>query len=518
MRKLRYTGPRSFSAAHSRKECRLQEFSSAKVWCLVVTFFIAAISSHAQTFSTLVDFDNSNGSLPRSVLVQGCDGNFYGTTPGGGTRSSGTVFKVTPEGTLTTLYNFCPDLGNCPDGASPTGPLAQGSDGNFYGMTGSGGSTQHGTIFKVTPGGTLTTIYNFCTRTNCPDGNGPGDGGLMQAASGDFYGMSSLGGANNGGTIFRVTPSGLLKTLYSFCALANCADGEYPSGTLALARDGNLYGTTEDGGAFGNAYKGGTIFEITPDGALTTLYSFCSQINSQMNCTDGENPYGGLIEAKDGNFYGTTAAGGTNPGAGGTVFRITPQGTLTTIYNFCGTADCSDGSYAVGSLMQATNGDFYGTTIGTGSSRSAEGTVFKVTSAGKLTTLHRFYRSHTDGQEPWAGLMQATNGNFYGSTQNGGSSLNCTNRCGILYTLATELDPFVKTQPTSGKVGTSVIILGTDLTGATSVTFNGTAAVFNIVSATEITTTVPAGATNGVVQVVTPSGTLSSNVAFAVVP
>jgi uncharacterized repeat protein (TIGR03803 family) len=513
MRKLRCTGPRSFSAAHSRKECGRQEFSSAKVLCLVVTFFIAAVTSHAQTFSTLVDFDESNGSLPQSVLVQGFDGNFYGTTATGGTEGYGTVFKVTPEGTLTTLYNFCSDLGNCSDGASPTGPLAQGRDGNFYGMTFFGGSAQQGTIFKVTPDGTLTTIYNFCSRTNCsPNVSGAGDGGLVQAASGDFYGMSS-GGANNGGTIFRVTPSGLLKTLYSFCALANCADGAYPKGTLVQARDGNLYGTTFDGGVFGSASNGGTIFEITPDGALTTLYSFCAQ----MNCTDGEQPYGSLIEAKDGNFYGTTSSGGTNDFSG-TVFRITPQGTLSTIYSFCVTPDCSDGNSPMGSLMQATNGDFYGTTLGGGGSdRSEVGTIFKITSAGKLTTLHVFHRSHTDGQEPWAGLMQATNGNFYGSTQNGGL-LDCTNRCGILYTLATELGPFVKTQPTFGKVGTSVIILGTDLTSATSVTFNGTAAVFSIVSATEITTTAPAGATSGAVEVVAPSGTLSSNVAFAVVP
>jgi uncharacterized repeat protein (TIGR03803 family) len=506
MRKLRSTGPRSFSAAHSRKECGRQEFSSARVLCLVVIFFIAANSSHAQTFSTLVDFDKSNGSLPQSVLVQGFDGNFYGTTGSGGTEGVGTVFKVTPEGTLTTLYNFCSDLGNCPDGEFPSGPLAQGSDGNFYGMTFFGGSAKLGTIFKVTPDGTLTTIYNFCSHTNCsPDVSGAGDGGLMQAASGDFYGITG-GPANNPGTIFRVTPSGLLKTLYRFCGL--CADGAYPTGTLVQARDGNLYGTT----VFGGASNGGTIFEITPDGALTTLYGFCAQIH----CTDGEQPYGGLIEAKDGNFYGTTSSGGT--GSGGTVFRITPQGTLTTIYNFCATTDCSDGKGPVGSLMQATNGDFYGTTLGGGGSdRSAVGTIFKITSAGKLTTLHRFHRSLTDGQEPGAGLMQATNGNFYGSAQNGGR-LNCPNGCGILYTLATELGPFVKTQPTSGKVGTSVIILGTDLTGATSVTFNGTAAVFSIVSATEITTAVPAGATNGVVQVVTPSGTLSSNVAFAVVP
>jgi uncharacterized repeat protein (TIGR03803 family) len=508
MRKLGCTGPRSFSAAHSRKECGLQEFSSAKVLCLVVTFFIAAIASHAQTFSTLVDFDKSNGSLPQSVLVQGFDGNFYGTTVSGGTEGNGTVFKVTPEGTLTTLYNFCSDLENCSDGASPTGLLAQGSDGNFYGMTASGGSAKHGTIFKVTPDGTLTTIYNFCNRTDCHDGPALGMG-LMQAASGDFYGMSGSG-ANNRGTIFRVTPSGLLKRLYRFCALANCADGAFPTGSLMQARDGNLYGTTLNGGAFGNVYNGGTIFEITPDGALTTLYSFCAQIN----CKDGERPTGGLIEAKDGNFYGTTEGGGTN--AGGTVFRITPQGTLTTIYNFCGTPDCSDGNNPLASLMQATNGDFYGTTIGIGSGLNAEGTVFKITSAGKLTTLHRFHRSLTDGEWAFAGLMQATNGNFYGSTQNGGSSPNCQNRCGILYTLATELGPFVKTQPTSGKVGSSVIILGTDLTSATSVTFNGTAAVFSIVSATEITTTVPAGATSGAVEVVTPSGTLSSNVAFHV--
>src|ERR1039458_4281523 len=227
-----------------------------------------------------------------------------------------------PAQTLTTLYSFCSQSG-CPDGAGPYAGLVQATNGGLYGTTDNGGTNSAGTIFKITPGGTLTTLYSFCPQTNCTDGAGP-QAGLVQAANGDLYGTTIGGGANDDGTIFKITPGGTLTTLYSFCSQTNCADGANPWAGLVQAANGDLYGTTQSGGA--NVYYG-TVFKITPGGTLTTLYSFCSQ----TNCADGANPWAGLVQAANGDLYGTTQSGGANVYYG-TVFKITPGGTLTTLY------------------------------------------------------------------------------------------------------------------------------------------------------------------------------------------
>ncbi len=195
----------------------------------------------------------------------------------------------------------------------------------------------------------------------------------------------------------------------------------------------------------------------------------------------------------------------------GTVFSMTSGGTLTTIHSF----DATDGAEPYATLVQATNGIFYGTTAEGGTANCSLGqpcgTVFSITAGGTLTTLHSF--DGADGNGPQAAVVQHTNGTFYGVTYNGGAS-----NYGTIFSLAVGLHPFVKTLPTSGTVGAHVKILGTNLTGATKVTFNGTAATFHVVSSSEITTTVPAGATTGKVKVVTPHRTLTSNVKFRVTP
>ena len=249
-----------------------------------------------------------------------------------------------------------------------------------------------------------------------------------------------------------------------------------------------------------------SVFKITPSGTLTTLYRFCSQ----THCADGYGPQG-LVQDTDGDFYGTTNQGGANHDSG-TVFKITLGGTLTTLYSFCSQSPCTDGKYPE-ALVQATDGNLYGTTGGGGA--NSGGTVFKITPSGMLTTVYRFCSQSpcTDGFEPGAALVQDTNGDFYGTTVDGG-----TNNNGTLFRLSVGLGPFVKPRPPYGKVGAAVKILGTNLTGATSVSFNGTAAVFTVVSSSEITTTVPAGASSGKVQVVTTSGTLSSIAVFRVIP
>jgi uncharacterized repeat protein (TIGR03803 family) len=235
---------------------------------------------------------------------------------------------------------------------------------------------------------------------------------------------------------------------------------------------------------------------------LTTLYSFCAQ----TGCTDGKLSSAVLIQAANGDYYGTTASGGAN--GGGTVFQITTGGALTTVYSFCSQSGCADGASPEAALIQANDGNFYGTTTAGGA--NGGGTIFEITASGTLTTLHSFAGMNAVHQ---AGLIEGTNGDFYGATWDGG-----TDDEGTLYLLSTGLAPFVKLQPPSGQVGTAIRILGTALTGTTSVSFNGTAAVFVVASVSEITTTVPVGATSGEVQVTTPSGKLSSNTAFRVLP
>jgi uncharacterized repeat protein (TIGR03803 family) len=474
-----------------------------------------ASTSHAQSFSTLFSFDGTNGTQPVASLVQGLDGNFYGTTEsggyvGGGFGPAGTVFKITPSGTLTTLYDF-DDCETCVDGGSPEAGLVLATDGNFYGTTvggGANGGASKGTVFQITPGGTLTTLYSFCAKTNCADGSGPA-AGLVQATHGNFYGTTSGGGSNDTscsggcGTVFKITPSGTLTTLYSFCSQANCSDGTQPLAGLVQAADGSLYGTTRLGGASGY----GTTFKMSRSGILTTLHSF--------DLNDGAFPYAELVQGADGNFYGTTNEAGLY--SYGTVFKMTPAGAVA------GSAfDGAEGAFPSAGVVQATDGNFYGTTSagGSGSSQGCDptpgcGTIFKVDPKGVLTTLYSFciQTNCPDGNSPIGGLVQGTDGNFYGTTSTGGSGYN-----GTFFRLSVGLRPFVKTLPTSGKAGASVIILGTNLTGATGVSFNGTAAAFTVVSSSEITTSVPSGATSGTVQVTAPSVVLLSNVGFRVRP
>ncbi len=467
-----------------------------RAYALLLLFVAIAIALPAQTFTTLHSFDSTDGSYPYAGLVQATNGDLYGTTEHGGANGYGTVFKITPSGTLTTVHSFCSVLnvsGYCTDGQLPSG-LIQATDGDFYGTTAQGGANDYGTVFEITASGALTTLHNF----DLTDGYDPVVG-LVQATNGDFFGTTYYGGANGFGTVFKMTQGGTLTTLYSFCAQSSCTDGEYPGAVLIQATNGDFYGITYAGGTGDD----GTVFRITPSGALTTLHSF-----------DGfYDPVAGLVQATNGNFYGTTEYGGTGLLCGnygcGTVFKITASGTLTTQHSF----DLTDGANPYAGLVQATNGDFYGTAEEGGA--NDYGSVFRITPSGTLTTLHSF--ASTDGAYPYAGLVEATNGDFYGTTYQGGAdTTDCGFGCGTVFRLSVGLGPFVETQTTSGKVGAAVKILGTNLTGATSVTFNGTGAVFRVASASLITTTVPAGATTGTVQVVTPSGTLSSNVPFRV--
>jgi len=349
-----------------------------------------------------------------TVLVQGNDGNFYGTTEYGGTNGDGTVFQVTTNGVVTILASF-----NGTNGSHPLAALVQGSDGNFYGTTVCGGTNENnGTVFQMTPAGSLMTLVSF----NGTNGSYPG--GLVQGSNGNFYGTTILGGANNLGTVFQVTPAGTLTTLVSFNGTVN---GSGPFGALVQGTNGDFYGTTSAGGANG----GGTIFRMTPAGALTRLVTFSG--------ANGWEPAAGLVQAADGYFYGTTVFGGNlsvNAGWGfGTVFKMSSAGAgaLTTLVAFSG----YNGSYCFAGLLQGSDGNFYGTTGGGGA--GGGGTVFKMTPAGVLTTLVSF--SGADGHSPYAPLVQGSDGNFYGTTAYGGAGRGGTvfkmTPAGVLTTLVT---------------------------------------------------------------------------------
>lgn len=474
-------------------------------------------------FATLHSFNNADG-LSSWALVQATDGDLYGTTPGGGANNLGTVFKIGLLGKLTTLYNFCSQTG-CTDGEEPTAGLVQATNGDFYGTAVAGGISNPfcpygtcGTVFKITPDGMLTTLYRFCSQPSCADGIEP-VGGLVQAANGDLYGTTSAGGAINvnpkgGGTIFKITPSGTLTTLYSFCAQSGCTDGGSPSASLIQARDGNLYGNT-------GYLSSGTIFKITPRGKFTTIYKFCSQ----SGCTDGDAPAGPLVQAANGNLYGTTLYGGVTTGlsfGGGTIFEITPGGQLTTLYSFCAQSGCPDGYAPNSGMIQASDGNFYGTALFAGANMNAyvpggSGTLFQLSPSGTFTTLYNFcaQANCADGFGPSVPLIQDSVGIIYGTTLWGGAD---GNNQGTIFALSTGALPFVITRPAIGVRGEIVTILGYGLKGATSVTFNGTPAKILYAAPTVIYTLVPAGATTGQVQVVTPNGALTSNVTFEVVP
>ena len=297
----------------------------------------------------------ADGSSPAAGLIKGSDGNFYGTTSSGGSLNEGTVFKITAAGVETVLHTFSGfgGVSGSADGAVPAAPLIQGGDGNFYGTTTYGGAySAGGTVFRISASGVEAVLYSFsgcedpepCGIQGSADGANPD--GLIQGSDGDFYGTTFAGGTNEYGTVFRVTPNGAETVLHSFyTGSPGNRDGLTPNG-LIQGSDGNYYGTTSNGG------MGGTVFKITPAGAETVLYSFPN------SAADGASSHGNLIRASDGNFYGTTSGGGTYNG--GTVFRVTPSGVETVLYSFVNVSESFDGNSPSGALMQGSDGNFYG--------------------------------------------------------------------------------------------------------------------------------------------------------------
>jgi uncharacterized repeat protein (TIGR03803 family) len=395
------------------------------------------IVSASYNLSLLASFTGTSGAAPGQYpylenLVQGSDGNFYGTTLDGGTNGYGAVFKISPSGTFTLLHSFSTAT---TDGESPYAGLVQGSDGNFYGTTHTGGANNYGTVFQISPSGTFTLLHSFSTATT--DGEYP-YAGLVQGSDGNFYGTTYFGGANGAGTVFNVTPSGTCTVLHSFSTATT--DGRQAYAGLVQGSDGNFYGTTYLGGA--NNY--GTVFQIAPSGAFTLLHSFS---NVQ---TDGRNPYASLVQGSDGNFYGTTFYGGAN--GYGTLFNVTPSGTVTVLHSF--STATTDGQQPRASLVQGSDGNFYGTTYLGGA--NGNGAIFQITPAGTFTLLHSSSTGTTDGDYPYGGLVQGSDGNFYGTTYYGGASSD-----GAIYKLTPSpalAAPVVLSVPASVSAGSNFIL------------------------------------------------------------
>ena len=356
-------------------------------------------------------------------VIQASDGNFYGTTQYGGSANFGTIFKVTPTGTATTLVNF-----TGPNGTYPIDGLIQASDGNLYGTTNGGGGdangnpfpTQFGTVFKVTLGGTLTTLFVFTydsTADRYPNGRNP-EAALVQGTDGNLWGTTLNGGMdssetnNDLGTIFKMSTTG---TLLMSVTVHGGAEPQYPRAPLIEGTDGNFYGTSYKGGDL--AFSGGTVFQCTPLGVVTVLHGFTDP--------EGRSPEGGLVEGSDGNFYGTTEAGGSSNF--GVVYRVTPAGDFTVLHQFTGSHPTgpTDGAQPFGEMILASDDSFYGTTSGGGAGDL--GSIFQLTPAGVYTTVYSFPNNGTvgfgtTGYQPRGTLLQTSDGNLYGTTTGGNIS------------------------------------------------------------------------------------------------
>ena len=471
-----------------RQQDRLGRLFAAFVAAMVVlTLALAAIPAQAQTYKILDNFltGGPGPEWPGGFLSQGRDGGLYGWSYLGGANDTGSIWKTTPSGKVKVVLSFATGTGNdCQNG------MTLGTDGNFYG-TADTNCAGDGYVFKMTPKGTITVLYTF---TGTPDGSGPGP--LIQYTDGNFYGITINGGANNYGTVFKITPAGKLTILYSFPQT-----NPYPTYGLTVGTDGNFYGTTGSP-SFAGGHTGG-VFKITPAGVLSVLYNF-------TNIPDGSSPQSGVILGQDGNFYGTTTFGGISDGyfGFGTIFKMTPSGKETILYRFSST---DYAAHPTTPLIQATDGNFYGTNAGCAEfTCGGVNDLFKITPSGTLTVLEQFTGSN--GLYPYWPLTQDTNGALYGLAQQGGPANG-----GVLFTEKIGAKPFINLMSTSGKVGSKVGILGQGFSKSSVVTFGGVqATTFTLEGTTYISATVPAGAIDGKVTVTTGSTELISPQTFIV--
>ena len=501
-----------------------------------------APAAAAPPVNTLYNFAAADsGAGEFSALIQASDGNFYGVSALGGYQDNGYVYRVSrATGQLTHLHDF-----QFSDGATPRGTLIQGTDGDLYGTTEAGGANRSdycyggqyyqkggcGTAFKVSLKGAFTKLHDFYTAV---DGyQAATNTGLIQASDGNLYGMALVEFPTEATSVFKMTPDGTVSVFYLFAA-----DGSQGSMThtgLLQARDGNLYGTTE--GDCCGPTENGTVFQLSLSGAFQTLYAF--QGAPTNGSGDGSSPWGNLIQGQDGALYGTTFGGGTTTGfcivAGcGTVYRVTTAGEESILHRFIGSALDGENPQNAG-LAQTSNGTFYGVTGGNPFgviglqycyvgviSTAGCGTLFEIGTSGKFIQLHNFGSGDgSNGLFPMTSMILASDHNLYGVALDGGGW-----GTGTVYRL--QLNPETRVveisgiAPAGGPPGTAVVISGKGFSGASQVTFpTGTTASpigFTVVSDDEIDIVVPADGVSGAVGVTAPHGTTFSPVIFYLQP
>ena len=368
-----------------------------RVWIAVAvaTFILRPAPSSAQAYNVVHTFADPGGTNPNAALTKASDGNFYGTTLQGGAGDAGVLFRMTPSGTITVLHQF---FANVNDGGFPAAHMIQATDGKLYGTTETGFNGQPGgTIFRLDPAtGTYTPLFNLNGTSHGQDVYAP----LTEGTDGFLYGTALFGGANGAGTAFRISTAGTsFAVLHSF---NSASEGANPHGGLFQFTDGNFYGTTKAGGASGQ----GTVFRMTPAGAVTVLRHFAG------GAGDGAAPVGPIMRASDGNMYGLTTQGG--PPNGGAAYRITPGGAVSIIHFF---SNPVEGFSPYGGFTQANDGNLYSTLFG--GSNNWLGSVFQMTLGGAVSVIHPF--GNVEGAYPWAGVVQGADGLLYGTTFYGGA-------------------------------------------------------------------------------------------------
>jgi uncharacterized repeat protein (TIGR03803 family) len=369
---------------------------------LMLCGLLAAGHASARGFGVLYNFaGGTDGSTPRGILGESKD-TIYGTTVTGGTAACGcgTLFELTPDGRHTVLHSFAGGPG---DGAAPYGGVTTDAKGNLYATTSQGGTgtctNGCGTVVKIDRGGNESVLHSF--QGGAQDGAVP-RGSLLLGADGDLYGTTTQGGPATFGTVFKITPRGRETVRHAF---AGAWDGMLPLGTLISDADGNLFGTTGYGGScFMSRYGCGILFRLSPNGTNTTLLAF-----GESNV--GDYPNSGLVSDGNGNLYGTTLAG---TAADGSVFKLAADGTTTVLHAF---QDGSDGGSPNG-LVFGRDGYLYGTTVYGGGDCNC-GTLYSLTPDGTKTVLHAF--DGAQGAAPQDGLTVDRKGVLYGTTGSGGA-------------------------------------------------------------------------------------------------
>jgi uncharacterized repeat protein (TIGR03803 family) len=460
-----------------------------KAKLLAGIFLVAiAIAAPAQTVSTIYKFSSgTNPNLPAGVMAQGQDGNFYGITLSGGTANQGVIYKISSEGVITSLYS----MGQS-DGTTCSG-LTLGTDGNFYGTCHNGGANDYGTLFKVTSAGVLTVLHNFAAQGSTSDGCEP-LAPPIQASNGDLYGTTSFCGANNYGTVYKLTLAGAYSLLYSFQGPPD--DTVLPLG-LIEGTDGDLWG-------LGNGWiiSDGGVFKITLAGKESLVYTFKGD-------PDGASPYTNLIQGSNGDFYGTTEEGGS--AQEGTIFEVTAGGKETVLYSF---PNQTDGAYPSLPLTQGPNGLLFGAATDCAGGGCAQAGLFDITTKGMYKNLYLYPLVCSNCGQPEAPLLLSTNGAFYSTTEQGGAGV------GSFYSLNNGYSPFISlVNVTSGVEGAQVQILGQGFSSSSVVKFGGTeATTTKLTGTTYILATVPTGALTGDISVTTGSTVLSTTASYKITP